>query len=258
VRTTSNPAFRKLPRSGYGDYAGFPQGGPAQYGTAPYEQAGMAQRPMTIDDVVIRTAVTLGLAIVTGALTILFQAWILVVPAFIVGLVLSLVIIFKRTPNPALVLTYAAAEGVVLGAITGLFDRVYPGIAFQAILGTFGVFIAMLIVYKTGVVRVTPRLTRWIIGATVGAVVVMFADLILSLFHTGLGIRTGSPLSIVFSLLVIGIAAFNLLLDFEQADQMIRNGLPARWAWFAAFGLMVTLVWLYLEILRLLSYLQRN
>jgi uncharacterized YccA/Bax inhibitor family protein len=92
----------------------------------------------------------------------------------------------------------------------------------------------------------------------VGAVVVMFADLILHLFGANLGIRSGSPLSIVFSLLVIGIAAFNLLLDFEQADQMIRNGLPARWAWFAAFGLMVTLVWLYLEILRLLSYLQRN
>ena len=146
----------------------------------------------------------------------------------------------------------------MLGAITGLFNRIYPGIAFQAILGTFGVFIAMLIVYKTGVVRVTPRLTRWVIGATVGAVVVMFADLILHLFGANLGIRSGGTLSIVFSLLVIGIAAFNLLLDFEQADQMIRNGLPARWAWFAAFGLMVTLVWLYLEILRLLSYLQRN
>ena len=257
MRTTSNPAFRNLPRSGYGNYAGFPQGGPAPYGAAPYQQAGAPGRPMTIDDVVIRTAVTLGLAIVTGALTVLFQAWVLVLPAF-VGLVLSLIIIFRRTPNPALVLSYAGAEGVVLGAITGLFNRIYPGIAFQAILGTFGVFIAMLIVYKTGVVRVTPRLTRWVIGATVGAVVVMFADLILHLFGANLGIRSGSPLSIVFSLLVIGIAAFNLLLDFEQADQMIRNGLPARWAWFAAFGLMVTLVWLYLEILRLLSYLQRN
>jgi len=264
VRTTSNPAFRNLQRGGsgsrggYGNYAGSPQGGPAQYDAAPYQQAGAGGRPMTIDDVVIRTAVTLGLAIVTGALTILFQAWVLVLPAFVVGLVLSLVIIFRRTPNPALVLTYAAAEGVVLGALTGLFDRIYPGVGFQAIIGTFGVFIAMLVVYKTGVVRVTPRLTRWIVGATVGAFVVMFADLILHLFGTNLGIRTGSPLSIVFSLLVIGIAAFNLLLDFEQADQMIRDGLPARWAWFAAFGLMVTLVWLYLEILRLLSYLQRN
>ncbi len=263
MRTTSNPAFRKLPRGGgYGNYAGFnPQAQAAgQYsaGYDPYQQAGVAQRPMTVDDVVIRTAMTLGLAIITGALTVLFHAWALALPAFVIGLVVSLVIIFKRTPNAALVLVYAAAEGVVLGAITGLFDRIYPGVAFQAILGTFGVFAAMLIVYKTGVVRVTPRLTRWVIGATVGAVFVMLADLVVHLFGGDLGIRNGSPLAIVFSLLVIGIAAFNLLLDFEQADQMIRNGLPARWAWFAAFGLMVTLVWLYLEILRLLSYLQRN
>ncbi|HEX9338861.1 MAG TPA: Bax inhibitor-1/YccA family protein, partial [Pseudonocardiaceae bacterium] len=219
---------------------------------------GVAQRPMTVDDVVIRTAMTLGLAIITGALTVLFHAWALALPAFVIGLVVSLVIIFKRTPNAALVLVYAAAEGVVLGAITGLFDRIYPGVAFQAILGTFGVFAAMLIVYKTGVVRVTPRLTRWVIGATVGAVFVMLADLVVHLFGGDLGIRNGSPLAIVFSLLVIGIAAFNLLLDFEQADQMIRAGAPAKWAWYAAFGLMITLVWLYLEILRLLSYLQRN
>jgi uncharacterized YccA/Bax inhibitor family protein len=255
VRTTSNPAFRNLPRSGYGNNATFnPQ---AAAGYSPY-QGGTAQRPMTIDDVVVRTATTLGLAIVTGALTVLFHAWALVLPAFLIGLVVSLVIIFKRTPNPALVLIYAGVEGIALGGITGVFDAIYPGIAFQAIVGTFGVFAAMLVVYKTGAVRVTPRLTKWIIGATVGAVFVMLADMVAHLFGADLGIRDGSPLSIVFSLLVIGIAAFNLLLDFEQADQMIRNGLPARWAWYAAFGLMTTLVWLYLEILRLLSYLQRS
>ncbi|HEY0805125.1 MAG TPA: Bax inhibitor-1/YccA family protein [Pseudonocardiaceae bacterium] len=253
MRTTSNPAFRNLPRSGYGNYGGF---NPQAQGA--YQQAGLTGRPMTVDDVVIRTAITLGLAVVTGALTILFQAWLLAVPAFIVGIVVSLIIIFKRTPNAALVLVYSAAEGIVLGAITGLFEHVYHGIAFQAIIGTFGVFAAMLIVYKTGVVRVTPRLTRWVIGATVGAVFVMLADLVLNLFGASLGIRGGGPVAIVFSLLVIGIAAFNLLLDFEQADQMIRGGLPAKWAWYAAFGLMTTLVWLYLEILRLLSYLQRN
>lgn len=263
MRTTSNPAFRNLPRSGYGNYAGFnPQA--AQAGTAPYggggpfQQTGAAGRPMTIDDVVTRTAMTLGLAIITGALTVLTQAWWLALPAFVVGLVISLVIIFKRLPSGPLVLTYAAAEGVVLGAVTGLFDRIYPGIAFQAIIGTFGVFAAMLVVYKTGAIRVTPRLTKWVIGATVGAAVVMLADLVLNLFGANLGIRTGGPMSILFSIIVIGIAAFNLLLDFEQADQMIRGGLPAKWAWYAAFGLMTTLVWLYLEILRLLSYLQRG
>jgi uncharacterized YccA/Bax inhibitor family protein len=262
VRTTSNPAFRNLPR-GSGGYAGFnPQAQAAGYGGGygadPYQQGAAVGRPMTIDDVVVKTAITLVVALATGALTVVFQAYALALPAFIVGLVLSLIIIFKRTPNPALVLTYSAAEGIVLGAITGLFDNLYPGIAFQAIAGTFGVFAAMLIVYKTGAVRVTPRLTKWIIGATVGAVIVMLADMVIHLFGGDLGIRDGGPMAIVFSLLVIGIAAFNLLLDFDQADRMIRSGMPARWAWYAAFGLMTTLVWLYLEILRLLSYLQRS
>jgi uncharacterized YccA/Bax inhibitor family protein len=259
VRATSNPAFRNLPRNSGGNYAGFnPQAGTVGYGGYGPADAGPVARPMTIDDVVTKTAMTLGLALVTGALTIAFHAWALVLPGFIVGLVVSLIIIFTRKPSAVLTLVYAGAEGVALGGITGIFDRFYPGIAFQAVLGTFGVFGAMLVVYKTGAVKVTPRLTKWVIGAAVGAFVVMLADMILRLFGTNLGIRSGGAMSIVFSLIVIGIAAFMLLLDFEQADQMIRAGAPAKWAWYVAFGLMTTLVWLYLEILRLLSYLQRN
>jgi uncharacterized YccA/Bax inhibitor family protein len=278
VRSTSNPAFRNLPR-GTGNYVGFdpqagtpgygnygPQpgyagpggpGGPGGYGVA-YQQSGAVERPMTIDDVVTKTAITLGLALVTGIVTIFTHAYWLAAPAAIVGLVLALIVIFKRTPSPALVLSYAAAEGIVLGAITELFDNIYPGIAFQAIAGTFGVFVAMLVVYKTGAIRVTPRLTKWVIGATFGVVIVLLANFVVSMFGVNLGIRDGSPLSIVISVVIIGIAAFNLLLDFDQADRMIRSGMPARWAWYAAFGLTVTLVWLYLEILRLLSYLQRG
>jgi uncharacterized YccA/Bax inhibitor family protein len=275
VRSTSNPAFRNLPR-GTGNYVGFdpqagtpgygnygPQpgyagpGGPGGYGVA-YQQSGAVERPMTIDDVVTKTAITLGLALVTGIVTIFTHAYWLAAPAAIAGFVLALIVIFKRTPSPALVLSYAAAEGIVLGAITELFDHVYPGIAFQAIAGTFGVFVAMLVVYKTGAIRVTPRLTKWVIGATVGVAIVVVANLIVSMFGVNLGIRDGSPLSIVISIVIIGIAAFNLLLDFDQADRMIRSGMPARWAWYVAFGLTLTLVWLYLEILRLLSYLQRG
>jgi uncharacterized YccA/Bax inhibitor family protein len=262
VRTTSNPAFRNLPRSGYyGNVGVNPQAagaGAATYADRVPYSAGPVERPMTIDDVVTKTAVTLGLAVVTGALTVLFRAYALALPALIVALVVSLVVIFKRSPSAPLVLLYAAAEGVLLGAITGVFDHLYPGIAFQAILGTIGVFVAMLIVYRTGAIRVTPRLTKWVIGATVGAAVVMLADLVLRMFGADLGIRTGGPMAIMFSLIVIGIAAFNFLLDFDAADRMIRSGLPAKWAWYAAFGLMTTMVWLYLEILRLLSYLQRQ
>ncbi|HEX7660141.1 MAG TPA: Bax inhibitor-1/YccA family protein [Pseudonocardiaceae bacterium] len=265
MRSTSNPAFRTLPRNQQGQYAGFYTSPAAQgaayapgYPAAGYPQTGTVERPMTIDDVIMRTGITLAVAFATGALTVYFHLYSWALPALIVGLVTSLIIIFKRTPSAPLVLLYSAAEGILLGAITGLFEMLYPGIAFQAILGTFGVFAAMLVVYKTGAVRVTPRLTKWIIGATVGVVVVMLADLVIHLFGGDLGIRDGGPVAIIFSLLVIGIASFNLLLDFDQAENMIRAGMPAKWAWYAAFGLMVTLVWLYLEILRLLSYFQRS
>ncbi|MGH3491756.1 MAG: Bax inhibitor-1/YccA family protein, partial [Sciscionella sp.] len=216
---------------------------------------GAADRPMTIDDIVLRTATTLGVAALAGAVTVYFGASWLALPAAIVGLVLALVIIFARKANAPLVLLYALAEGVFLGAITGVFENLYPGIAFQAILGTVGVFAAMLVVYKTGAIRVTPRLTKWIIGATAGVLVVIVVNLILSLFGVDTGLYNGGPIAILFSLLVIGIAAFNLLLDFDQADRLIRAGAPAKMAWYVAFGLTVTLVWLYLEILRLLSYI---
>jgi uncharacterized YccA/Bax inhibitor family protein len=256
VRTTSNPAFRNLPGGGQGGYAGFGSQQPRGLGyPAPPTSA---DRVMTIDDVVTKTAVTLATAFVTGGLTMYFHAYGLLLPAVIVGLVLSLIIIFKQVANPALVLAYSAAEGAALGAITGIFNDRIAGIAVQAILGTFSVFAAMLVVYRTGAVKVTPRLTKWIIGATAGAAILMLLNLVLSLFHINIGVRDGSPLSIVISLVFIGIAAFNFLLDFDQADRALRSGAPAKFAWYIAFGLMTTLVWLYLEMIRLLASLQRN
>ncbi|WP_433268399.1 Bax inhibitor-1/YccA family protein [Actinosynnema sp. CS-041913] len=266
MRTTSNPAFRNLPTGGgSGSYAGFGQPYEAQqYGGYQGAPPTTGERPITIDDVVTKTAITLATTLATG----LVSAWLvlsgqiapfaLALPGMIVGLVVALIIIFKRTPSAPLVMIYAVAEGVFLGAITGVFEAMYSGIAWQAILGTFGVFGTMLVVYKTGAIRVTPRLTKWIIGATVGVVVLMLGNLVLGMFGVNSGLRDGGTLAIVFSLVVIGIAAFSFLLDFEAANEMIRSGVPAKWAWWAAFGLMTTLVWLYLEILRLLSYLQRD
>ncbi|GAA1261064.1 Bax inhibitor-1/YccA family protein [Saccharothrix xinjiangensis] len=264
MRTSSNPAFRNLPTGGgYGNYAGFGQPHEAQqYGGYQGAPPTTGERPITIDDVVTKTAMTLALTLVTGFISAFLvlsgsvAPMTLVLPGLIVGLVVSLVIIFKRTPSAPLVLTYAAAEGLFLGGITGVFEAIFPGIAWQAILGTVGVFAAMLVVYKTGAIRVTPRLTKWIIGATVGVVVLMLGNLLMGMFGVNLGLRDGSPLAIVFSLVVIGIAAFSFLLDFEAANEMIRSGVPSKWAWWVAFGLMTTLVWLYLEILRLLSYFQ--
>jgi uncharacterized YccA/Bax inhibitor family protein len=261
VRTSSNPAFRNLPGNGQGGYAGFGYQGQTQtgYGYPPAPPT-EAERPMTIDDVVTKTAVTLGTAVVTGGLSIalgLQPGWSIL--AMLVGLGLSLFIIFKQSTNPAVILAYSAAEGVFLGTITRFFDRMVPGVALQAIVGTVAVFGVMLVVYKTGAVKVTPRLTKWIIGATAGALALVLFNLVFSLFGVDLGLRSGNTgLSIIISLLFIGIAAFNLLLDFDMADRAIRGGAPARFGWYIAFGLMVTLVWLYLELLRLFASLQRN
>jgi len=277
VRSSSNPAFRNLP-AGQGGYATFDRGSGMAGGTAALAdraevgigRADAGQRPITVDDIVMKTAITAGAAIVAGGLTAWSGLYVLALPAFIVGLVVSLIIIFKQSSNPALVLTYSVAEGLALGGITGALEQygtsysgsqvgTLAGIGFQAVVGTFGVFFGMLVVYKTGAVKVTPRLTKMVIGAMFGVIGLMLINFVVSFFTTGgIGIRSGGPLAIIFSLVVIGIAAFTLLLDFDMADRAIRAGAPARFSWYIAFGMMTTLVWLYLEILRLLSYFRQQ
>jgi uncharacterized YccA/Bax inhibitor family protein len=244
------------------------QGGVPGYGPGQVT-SGEGDRPMTVDDVVIKTGMSLGVALLVGIVTAIWAQSELtttgslpgaligaMIGGLVVGLVISLVIIFRQKPSGPLTLIYSAAEGVFLGALSGVFEVVYPGIALQAIIGTVGVFIGMLVVYKTGAVKVTPKLTKWIVGAVVGVAILMLFNLISSLAFGFNPLRDGSPLAIAFSILCIGIAAFSFLLDFDQADRMIREGMPSKWAWYTAFGLMTTLVWLYLEILRLLSYLR--
>ncbi|MGH3910900.1 MAG: Bax inhibitor-1/YccA family protein [Pseudonocardiaceae bacterium] len=260
MRSTSNPAFRNLPVGG-GGYAGFNAAPAGLRGSAPgYAGAPpVTGRPMTIDDVVTKTGLTLAVLVATGAATYLSGLWALALPAALVGFVLALVIIFKKVVSPPLILTYAAVEGVFLGGISGVIGASVgnPGIILQAITGTALVFGGMLVVYRTGAVKVTPRFTKWLIGAMIGVVGLMIVNLIASFFvDGGLGLRDGGPLAIIFSLVCIGIAAFSFLLDFDAADQAIRAGAPEKTAWYIAFGLTVTLVWLYLEILRLLSYFQ--
>ena len=246
---------------------GFGQGQQQASWNAPAPSAGdlqdMYNRPayapparfMTLDDVVTKTAITLGVVSITGALAWILELGGLAIVGALVGFVLALVISFKQSTNPALILSYAAAEGLFLGGISRVFNDAYPGIAIQAVVGTAGVFAGMLFVYKTGAIRVTPKLTRWVLGALIGVVVLMLVNLIAAFFTDGgLGLRDGGPVAILFSLVCIGIAAFVFLLDFDMIDKGIKQGAPERFAWYAAFGLTVTLVWLYLEILRLLSY----
>jgi uncharacterized YccA/Bax inhibitor family protein len=271
VRGTSNPAFRHLPVGQPGGYATFDRqagatGAAAGYADmaatgVDYGRAATGERPLTIDDVVVKSAITFGVALIAGVGTaFLPAAYALAIPALIVGLVLSLIVIFKQSTNPGLILGYAVAEGVLLGAITGaleLYVPQYAGIGIQALIATAGVFVGMLIVYKTGAVRVTPRFTKWMIGALVGVLVLVLARFVLTFFDPG-GFGTAEPgfLGYAISLVIIGVAAFSLLLDFDQADQMVKAGAPARYAWYIAFGLLVTIVWLYIEILRLLTYLR--
>ena len=266
MRSSSNPAFRNLP-AGQGGHATFDRGSGMAGGTAALAdraqvgigRAEAGERPITVDDIVAKTAITAGAAIVAGGLTAWSGLYGLALPAFIVGFVVSLIVIFKQSSNPALVMTYSVAMGVALGGIAGMINNYYPGIAFQALIGTVGVFVGMLVVYKTGAVKVTPRFTKWLMGALIGVVVLMLANLVAGFFIPGgMGLRDGGPLAIIFSLVVIGVAAFSLLMDFDMADQAVRSGAPAKFAWYIAFGLMTTLVWLYIEILRLLTYLRQE
>ncbi|MGY1745708.1 Bax inhibitor-1/YccA family protein [Blastococcus sp. SYSU D00695] len=270
---SSNPAFgRGFANATNGaagqQYASW--GAPQQYGAptqdpyaapAPYTRS--TTRYMTMDDVVQKTGLSFLVTVVSAAATwaLLPQesALALALPAVLVAFVLGLVISFKQIANPAATLAYGALYGVALGAISEAFNNLYPGIVMQAVIGTFGVFAGMLVVYKTGAIRVTPKLTRWVVGAMFGVLALVLVNLVAGFFvDGGLGLRSGGPVAILFSLVVIGVAAFTLLLDFDMADEAIRRGAPAKFAWYIAFGLLVTVVWLYLEILRLLSYLQND
>jgi uncharacterized YccA/Bax inhibitor family protein len=269
---SSNPAFgRGFANAGNGgQYPGWgaqPQqyGAPTQYGAplqsdpyaAPSAYAPPTTRYMTMDDVVTKTGLTFLVTVLAAAAVWALPGrtgWGLLISAVLVGLVLGLVIAFKQIANPAATLSYAAVEGLFLGIISEAYNDFFDGIVMQAVVGTFGVFAGMLVVYKTGAIRVTPKLTRWVIGAMVGVLALVVFNLVAGLFGFNTGLRDGSPLAIVFSLVIIGVAAFSLLLDFDMADEAIRRGAPAKFAWYIAFGLLVTVVWLYMEILRLLSY----
>ncbi len=174
----------------------------------------------------------------------------------------------RKQDKPGIVLTYAVFEGLFLGAFSFVVanfivnGNISAGtLISQAIVGTLGVFVGMLVVYKTGAIRVTPKFTRFLVGALFGVVALGVVNLLLAIFHVGgdFGpLRSGGPMAYLFSIVCIGIAAFSFLLDFDQADQAIRAGAPEKAAWGIALGLTVTLVWLYTEILWLLSMLNSD
>ena len=241
----------------------------AQYQAPSATNADM--RRMTYDDVIIRTAGMFAVILATGALS-----WSLVtssdeatfslgamavfagaVGAFVLGLVNS----FKREPSPALILAYAAFEGLLLGGFSGIMEARYEGIVVQAVLATLATFGAMLAAYSFGGFRVQGRFRRVVVVATFGYMI--FGLINFALMMTGMttgawGLRSltimGIPLGVPLGILAVILASFFLAIDFESIENGVRNGLPQRYAWAGAFGLVVTLVWLYVEFLRLLSY----
>jgi uncharacterized YccA/Bax inhibitor family protein len=235
-----------------------------------YRRAGYAQssaQAMTIGGTVLKTAVLLVVLLTTGGF-----AWSqaasgyqdnplaigLLLAGLLGGFITAMVTIFIPSIAPFTAPLYAALQGLVLGTISAFFELQYPGIVGQAVGLTIGVLAVMLFVYGTGIIRATAKVRIGIIAATGAICLVYLVDIVLSLFGIRMAfIHDGGPVGIIFSLVVVGIAALNLILDFDFIEQGVRHQAPKSMEWYGGFSLLVTLVWMYLEILRLLSKMRR-
>ena len=220
---------------------------------------------MTVNGTVNRTFVLLICVLATASWT-WSQFWDTRDPATVMpymiggaigGLVLALVTIFKKEWAGFTAPLYALMEGLFLGAMSALFELRFPGIAMESVALTLGTCFCLLIAYRAGVIRVTQKFALGVVAATGAIALTYFATMILGFFGVQVpGIYGSGPIGIVFSLVVVGVAALNLVLDFNVIEQGALNGAPKYMEWYGAFGLMVTLIWLYMEMLRLLSKLR--
>ena len=220
---------------------------------------------MTYDDVIVKSAGLLAVIVTTAAVAwFLFPGNALVmIVGLIGGLVLGLVNAFRREPSRGLILGYAAFEGLFLGGISLFFEAAYGGIVLQAVLATFATFAATLALFSSGKIRVTPKFTRTVLIAGAGYLLFSLVNLGLMFFgalDNPWGLRgasiMGIPLGVVIGIAAVVLAAAFLVMDFDAIKRGVEGGIPARFSWSAAFGLVVTLVWLYLEFLRLLAILR--
>ncbi|MFI1837838.1 Bax inhibitor-1/YccA family protein [Streptomyces olivaceoviridis] len=248
------------------------------YSTNPYAPAAGAgpdagvrttRTAITMDDVVVRTATTLGTVALTAVLSWLLlpvdeanigRSYGLAVGAALIAFVLSMIQAFKRAPSPALILGYAAFEGVFLGVVSSATSTyIAPGVVVQAVLGTFAVSAGVLIAYRMRWIRVDRRFAGFVASAATGFLLLLAADLLFSAFGAGngLGFHSGG-LGILFGVLGILLGAAFLALDFKQVEDAVAYGAPREEAWLAAFGLTTTLVWIYLEVLQVLTILNSD
>ena len=221
---------------------------------------------MTVEGAINKTAFLL-LLVVAGATWVWTRYFQAQDPAAIMpylmggvlgGAAAALATIFVPTWARITAPVYAAAEGLALGGISALYEQQLHGIVFQAIGLTFGVLAVMLVLYRTGIIKVTDRFRMVVIAATGGIALFYLVSLVLGFFHVSVPLLYGGTGAIVFSLVVVVIAALNLALDFDFIARGAEHGAPKFMEWYAAFGLMVTLIWLYLEILRLLANSRRR
>jgi uncharacterized YccA/Bax inhibitor family protein len=224
-----------------------------------FQDAQSTGKVMTLNGVVNKTGILL-LLCMAGFAVAWYQptpAPALLIAGALGGLVLALVTSFVPKVAPFTSPVYAILEGLFLGAISAIFENSYKGIASQAAMLTFGTLAVMLTLYKTRIIRVTDTLRSVVIGATCAVALLYVVGLVLSMFGSGIPfIHSSGTFGIIFSLAVVGLAAFNLLLDFDFIEQGVYAGAPKYLEWYAGFSMLVTLVWLYLEILRLLAKLR--
>jgi uncharacterized YccA/Bax inhibitor family protein len=254
---SSNPVLTRLTPE---TQTGYPPANPYGQQTDYYSSPVVDSDRLTIDDVVVKTITLLavtGISAFIAATIVPFKySFGVAIAAAVIGLVLGLIISFKQITNPPLLLTYAVVEGVFVGLVSKAYEARFSGIVIQAAAATFGIFLIMTALYKFRVIRATPRFARGVMAAVAGVFGIILVNVVLSLFGINTGLRDGSPLAIVFSLVVIVVASLTFILDFALIEESIARGAPKKMAWTCAFGLLVGLIWVYLEVLRLLSYLR--
>ena len=223
------------------------------------------ERAMTYDDVLIKTGICFAV-LLAGAVLGWFMP-ILALPAMLLGLVLGLVNAFKREPNKGLILLYAGVEGVFLGGISGIFNAAYSGIVVQAVLATLCVFGLMFALFRFRIVRMSGKMMKFLMLAVGGYAIFSLVNFGFAMFSGGsmnarnveitiMGMTM--PLGVVIGIVAVVLASLTLVADFQMIEEGVKHRIPEKYSWTCAFSLMVTLIWLYVEILRLLSYFRQN
>lgn len=228
------------------------------------ETVAVGQPAMTLQGTATRSLLLLLLVVFSASFTwyqVAQKNYGILMPALLVGglggFIVAMVTIFKPQASPWTAPLYAVLEGLILGGISALYDARFNGLPMQAVGLTFGVFLAMLVLYRTGVLQATDRFRRGVVAATAGIAIFYLLSFVLRMFGVMMPFMTdSSPMSIGISLVIVGVAALNLILDFDLVERGVALRAPKYMEWYAAFGLLVTLVWLYLELLRLLSKIQ--